>query len=538
MRLILYFLNTALILLLTISCNRATDDLVQAEQLLENHPDSALRLLKSIPNQKLFFRADKALYALLYSHALDKNEIIVDSDTLIRIATDYYNQSDPLHAGYAWLLRSRIAQNRKNVPEQASCLLKALEFSKSAGDNKLYALLNYEKAKLHFNQQQFDKAIAYFKVSNAYFGKTNQLRSIVLSNIHTGYSFLHIQKTDSAQKYYFRAKDIAIQLKDIELLSVIFKSIGSLYFERSDYKNALKYFYKAPFVGIKIYDSNKYYLIADAYIKLNQLDSAKFYMRKVKSSTEIGPDYYRLWQHIYEKEGNSTKAIYYADKVVITTVLLYKQKLQESFDGLEKKYNYQNLQLANQKLIIKDKQNSLYLLISILIIVAFIATFIFWRLRVKQRQLAIQSQSLKQETALLEKEKENSNLLKKQLEFQSILLSNIEMHRKNTVKRPDFWKDSTSQIVSDQYKAFYKELTTHIDVEYNNFTVRVKEKFPILTDRDLFFCCLLLAKFESGMIATVLDVNIDSVNKHRHRLRKKLQVSDSTENLVEFLRNF
>ena len=221
----------------------------------------------------------------------------------------------------------------------------------------------------------------------------------------------------------------------------------------------------------------------------------------------------------------------------MATDSIYKQKLQESFDGLEKKYNYQNLQLTNQKLVIKNKQNSLYLLISILIIVALIATFIFWRLKVNQRQLAIQIQLLKKETSLFESEMENSNLLKKQLEFLSILFSNIEIHRKNIVKRPDLWKDSASKIVSDQHNAFYNELTTYINVEYDNFTVRLKEKFPILTERDLIFCCLLVAKFESGMIATILGVNIESVNKHRHRLRTKLQLPNS-ENLVAFLRNF
>jgi FixJ family two-component response regulator len=90
----------------------------------------------------------------------------------------------------------------------------------------------------------------------------------------------------------------------------------------------------------------------------------------------------------------------------------------------------------------------------------------------------------------------------------------------------------------EQNEALHKELTAHVDLEYNNFTLRLKDQFQVLTERDLFFCCLLLAKFETGMIATVLDVNIESVNKHRHRLRKKLQVSDSTENLVDFLRNF
>jgi hypothetical protein len=538
MRILFFCFTTTIILISTVACNHFSDDLSHAEQLLDNKPDSALRLLKTIPVQKLFFPSDKALYAFLYCRALEKQNINIESDSLINVATEYYNENEPLRAGYAWLIKVHIAQNNKNASEQAQFLFKADEFSKLACDNKLNALIYYEKAKLLFNQRQFAKAISYFKVSAAYFVKTNQQRSIVLSNLHIGYSYLYLQKPDIAEKYYQRAENTAIRLNDRELLSVILKSIGALYFERSDYLNALKCFYEAPLVGIKVYDSNKYYLIADAYIKLNQFDSAKFYMHKVKVLTEIGTDYYRLWQHIYEKEGNATKAIYYADKVVMATDSLYKQKLQVSFDGLEKKYNYQKLQLANQQLIIKDKQNSVYLLLCILIIAGFATTFLLWRLRLKQQKLATQSQILKQERALYEKEKENSSLLTKKLEFQKILITNIDLHRKNTVKRPGLWKSSSGQIVVEQNEALHKELTAHVDLEYNNFTLRLKDQFQVLTERDLFFCCLLLAKFETGMIATVLDVNIESVNKHRHRLRKKLQVSDSTENLVDFLRNF
>lgn len=533
-----FWFTIAIILLLTASCSRFTDDLNRAEQMLENKPDSALRLLKTIPAHKLFLSADKALYAYLYSRASDKMSINIDSDSLIDIATNYYNENDPLRAGYAWLVKVHMAQYNKNATEQARCLFKAEEFAKRAGDNKLYALVNYEKANLHFAQCDYKKAIYFFKTATAYFNKTGLNYHSSVCNFHIGYSFLRIHKADSALTYFFKSRQDASNLNDKTLVSIILKGIGTYYFEKEDFKNALYYYRLAPLTEINEYDSNKHYLIADAYIKLGNFDSAKVYMQKVRLISKLSHDYYRLWQHIYEKTGNSAKAIYYADKVVMATDSLYKQKLQESFDGLEKKYNYQNLQLANQRLIIRDKQNNVYLLLCIVLIVGFIATFLLWRLKVKQQQFITQTYLLNQETALFEKEKENSALLTKQLELQSILISNINMHRQNTVKRPGLWKNTSGQIVLDQFEAFHKELTAHINMEYNNFTHRLKEHFPALTDRDLFFCSLLLAKFESGMIATVLDVNIESVNKHRHRLRKKLQVADSTENLVDFLRNF
>jgi hypothetical protein len=67
--------------------------LARADSLMETHPDSALTLLKHITDSKGLSSSNQALYALLMSRALDKNNIEVQSDSLIRIATAYYHGS-------------------------------------------------------------------------------------------------------------------------------------------------------------------------------------------------------------------------------------------------------------------------------------------------------------------------------------------------------------------------------------------------------------------------------------------------------------
>lgn len=55
-----------------------------------NHPDSSLNILEKIRIERVRGRKNKAKYALLYSQALDKNYIDVESDSIIRVARDYY----------------------------------------------------------------------------------------------------------------------------------------------------------------------------------------------------------------------------------------------------------------------------------------------------------------------------------------------------------------------------------------------------------------------------------------------------------------
>lgn len=79
-------------LLAVASCSR-TDDarLAVAERQMAEHPDSALLTLRKIDATSLN-RHNTALYALLLTQALDKNDVAVNNDSSIRIAVDYYSR--------------------------------------------------------------------------------------------------------------------------------------------------------------------------------------------------------------------------------------------------------------------------------------------------------------------------------------------------------------------------------------------------------------------------------------------------------------
>ena len=77
----------------------------------------------------------------------------------------------------------------------------------------------------------------------------------------------------------------------------------------------------------------------------------------------------------------------------------------------------------------------------------------------------------------------------------------------------------------------------HIDATHRNISTRLVETYQTLTKRDILICCLLLANFDTGMIATILEVQTESINIHRGRLRKKLKLQNQ-EKLLHFLQTF
>jgi len=509
---------------------------------MESHPDSALHLLRRLNTHRLYTPSNKAYYALLMSQALDKNELKVESDSNIKVATGYYSSQEPERAAYAWFYHARIDQNRGNADEQVVNLMKAQEYARLTNNSNLKGLIYGDKANMYASQRQFDSMIHYNRMSFHCFQRTHDIRNSVISLINLGYGYLYKSKYDSAILNYRLAGKLSLSLHDTIILSTVYRSIGSAYYQKKQYREALYYYQLAPVTGIEMYDSNKWYLMAKVYVRSGKTDSARFYMNLITGMHDLAPDYYKQWQSIYEKEGNLKAALHFANKINLVKDSINERKLSVSFAGLEKKYKYQGLQLENEHLNIINKQKSLFLLFSLFVLSIFAITVLFYRLNVNKKQLTSQNELLAKEIALaqnekekFEKEKENNILLEKQLKLQAILLLNIEQHRMNSIKRPGLWKNGLNEIKSDQNTPFYEELIACMDLEYHDISHRLLKDFTTLTTRDILVCCLLLAGFDTGMIATILDVKLESVTKHRYRLRVKLQLQSSVH-LVDYLR--
>ena len=102
-QLLLHIILSLLVALSFTGCrdhSPVADKLKQAETCMNEYPDSALTILKSIVQTDLQSEEHRARYALLYSQALDKNYIDLTSDSLINIAVDYYKNRDDVKAKF------------------------------------------------------------------------------------------------------------------------------------------------------------------------------------------------------------------------------------------------------------------------------------------------------------------------------------------------------------------------------------------------------------------------------------------------------
>lgn len=75
-----------------------------ADNLMQVYPDSALKMLRQLEGSSLN-ASDKARYALLLTKAQTKSNEFIGSDSIIKIAYNYYNNSgDSLEMQSAYYL--------------------------------------------------------------------------------------------------------------------------------------------------------------------------------------------------------------------------------------------------------------------------------------------------------------------------------------------------------------------------------------------------------------------------------------------------
>lgn len=243
-----------LICLCMIGCSLTPNELKRAEKLMKTSPDSALTVLKGVRPTQLINPADKALYALLMSQALDKNAIEVLSDSLISIATNYYNAKEPTRAGYSWLYTSHCARSRGDADVQASSLFKAQEFAQMSDDYKLRALIYCDKADMYQSQGQLDSSVILNKKGLSAFRKANDTYNVALTIYTIGFVYSNMRQNDSALFYFHLAEKLARPLNKIIFSQTIYKGLGNYYFYLKNYKKALYYYQTAPITPNAYFD--------------------------------------------------------------------------------------------------------------------------------------------------------------------------------------------------------------------------------------------------------------------------------------------
>jgi len=128
------------------------------------------------------------------------------------------------------------------------------------------------------------------------------------------------------------------------------------------------------------------------------------------------------------------------------------------------------------------------------------------------------------------------NLIRKN-EILSDISSRLMLIENEAVK--DETKNAIIRIAHDLQKNTEDEIWEEFELRFKQvhgqFYERLMQKFPDLSPNDLKLCAFLRLNITSKEICKMTGQRISSLEIARHRLRKKLGISNTQTNLVTFL---
>jgi len=528
------------------ACDRFHTTLTKAEALMEEHPDSSLSILQSIKNPYKLSEKDYALYALLITQAMDKNDLDLTKDTLSDYAVRYFSQSkDSIHAYKSFFYAGRVNEEMKNANQAINYYLKAKDFAKNSKDYKYLYLIHYYLGNLYTMQDLFKDGINSDKEAYRYASmlKSKTYQCLSLSEIGSGYFCL--KRNDSALIFQLRALNIA--KKDYNnYLSNIYYRICRIYSKSGKYMIALHYYNKA--LACKQKEDDLYTLYSakgEIYLNIHQLDSAVYYFKKSLQSNFIftKATVYGLLADTYEAQGNIKKALDCSKKFDVYRDTIDYQTQSAAIIQMQEIYKHNNLKEEN--LLLKqnkiEKNESFYrlsLFTSILILLGGYLYFINYKKNQKQKEQIRRSQELIQEIKIkdLKKEKE---LIHKEAELKTEFYKRL-----NSISIPGLINISENNKEEQSNNHFklteqdWNRIIENTDAVFNNFTKRLKEAFPKINEMDIRLCCLIKIQLSQSDMADILNIEKVSIKRRKLRIRKDKMMIEDGRTLDEIVLNF
>ncbi|GHV22777.1 hypothetical protein FACS189428_5330 [Clostridia bacterium] len=526
----------------TYQSREAKEILAKAENIVEVYPDSTLTLLDAIyyPNElssPLF-----ADYILLTTQAKDKACKDIYKDTLIFQVKDYFlKKGDFEKAVLAAFYSGRVYQSQQNDEKAMQAYLTAETVSKKIQEDNLKGLIQYFMGELCYKQELYTKAIERFQGAHGYFSKSpdNYKREILTFNmIGTIYFIMnnlenHSESKDTAFSYFEKALKLAEIHNDSDQIALTKQNLGVVFLGTNETKQAKEQLFQALKLNSNTNLQTKIYLnLAKTYNKENQRDSALYFAKLSLQLLEKEKDKiallstYKLLSHLEEKNGNYLNALYCHKQYTHYYDSAQIEKENANFLELHKKYDFELVKGANNRLTIQMQWIilALFLFSICIIIIVFI---IYRKNQQKKSALAEAKQTIYQ---FKEMANDADNAIHAFLVQQFNVVKKISL-LDGYLKEED--KEKGKEVLKKVNKIIYEKDNFDWDVLfqvmnklYKGYFDRLQTAFPNLSELEYKICYLTKAVLNNTEIAILLKSNVNIIQIKKTAIRKKLGIPE------------
>ena len=464
-----------LIPIIWISCDgmgHQTIDFRKIENLMPQHPDSALMLLEQIENKENLSRKDKAHYYLLLTEAEDKTYVTHTTDSLISIAADYYEKTDDLgRKAKAWYYKGRINQDLGHPLKAQEYYLKALRDEEKIEDHTLLGRIHNHIGMLYAYQKVYEKALPFQKKAVENFHLLSDSTGQVFALRDLGRTFLMLGHQDSA--IICNQKAIALMRKRI--IPSVYTELAGFYIDRQRLEEAHGLLRTSLQNVAKPQAKYPVYLVlGELYKKSGQIDSACFYLQACINSAPLPETRAGGLFHLKEialEKGQWEQAALLSKQYELLKDSIEQGKNAESIRNVQAFYSYNEIeQDLWEARLYASKQKSFYsLLITACLFLLTVALLRFIHYRRERKSLL---QRLKANEEQIQR---NEQTLKNISDVKDSLQNEIQIYKtkeRQLSKEKDEQLKRTNEEIRQKIMQLEKLSHTKDELEKNLLTLR------------------------------------------------------------------
>lgn len=359
-----YHIHLALLIsiLLCLSCCKHTPlpaELSRAEALMDSNPDSALIILEQISGTKHYDKAAQATYCLLLTQACDKNYIEHISDSIIKVAVDYFDSHKDIgRKAQSYYYLGRVYSDLYQIELASESYLKALDFAKQSDSFKWIKVINNQLGNIYYNLNQYNEALLYYKEAYKNCKQTNDTIGDGYALRNIAWTYENLMEKDSALVYYNLALDRAKKSLNMSMSQSIYGDLANFYRHNKEYELGMENIrfalneIQAPDIPYRYY-----FILGDLFYKLNQLDSANIYLHKALDSNNLYTkgQCYKLLSALFAQNANFQYSNVYLNDYIECRDSIEAIYQPEEIRKIEANFNYQKTKLLQEQNVLKNK---------------------------------------------------------------------------------------------------------------------------------------------------------------------------------------
>ena len=495
-------------------------ELVHAESVMFGHPDSALHILEDMPMPSARWdKENHALWCLLVTQAQYKRMMKIPSDSLVRIAYDYYKPTDNARRkAMSALYMGDINYELRNIEEAMQYYLEGKTEVEKTDDYKTGYLVMVSLCRLYLYRDFADYALEACRKAYDYAVKDSNKRYQLASLKFMARCYCISDSLSKAIDTYHKCSELTLELELENYYYDIQSEIALVYKNKGDIEKSLEIIKSFP---IKYQPA---LLTGKNYYLLGQQDSAYIYLNEALKTYNIYTKA-SAYEYLYKLADTPQYRKYL--KTYCDSLLFYNDSIIAIDKGKEiiaykEKYDHQKLITEQQRLKLEkaDAQRLLFIITICLIVVIAVVAYLYQK-RLVRKETTIRKQSEKLQDYMLQLHEYETRLMQNN-RYMEELKEQLSGQEMNSEELHEYREQIDSlQVENSRLSEKINSLQHHIN-DYSSKLDKARreaDKFRNLSEENLYL------KQRERVLADYL-VDNDRLVKE---LREKCRVLENKE---------